>query len=124
MFFTFILIVSIISVSAGIADWFKFGKDTDLEGELPSEADVSITMANTPPTIDSWTEPDDDTGTGGIQAWIPTACNNPTATNVKREAGKEVVVVTISDPNGQGDLDSGTVDQVDITVSKGAVTRD
>jgi hypothetical protein len=123
-----LVIVSILAislVSAGFWDLFKKDGGEGLEGELEvaKPADVSITMANSLPFIESWTEPDWDTTVGGINPWTPTACNSPSATRVMRDAinNREGAVVTISDANSDSDLD--TTAAVTMTVTKGAVTH-
>jgi len=84
-----IMILSIVSVSAGWRDWFTFGEEEEgLEGELAESADVTITMANAPPTIQSWTQPTPTT---------VTACSVTLIT----------FTVTMFDDNGDSDLVGG-----------------
>jgi len=95
--------------------------DDELEGELAASkpADVSITLGNSDPDIVSWTRPDYDSTNGAtFDAWPPTACNNPSATTIERIAGvSEGLVVTISDANGDNDLDGTAVVTVTVTGS-------
>lgn len=121
----FIIMLSIAGVSAGwFKDLFQFGEDReDLEGELPASYTSSVTIANSAPTIVSWTEPDSDTVTAGIQAYIPTCNNNPSATLVEENPGANRigVKVTISDPNGCEDVRADGV--VTMYFYKGTVNR-
>ena len=45
------LVLSISLVSAGIRDWFGFGEDSELEGELPTSFDTTVNLQNAPPEI-------------------------------------------------------------------------
>jgi len=116
--FGLVVISSVLMVSAGIADWFKFGSDDGGEGELPASTDVSISMSNSAPHIDSWSEPDLDNTLGGIQAWPPTSCTTTTVATGGNSVGVDVIVL---DSNGDGDLNN--VGLVGITVSRGATSH-
>lgn len=111
-----VLMLSIIVVSAAIHELFKGGDDSDLEGELLEPADVSISMANSDPVIESWTLGKKD---GVNSGWsVSNACQSlsiVTGTPV----GAIGVDVVVSDPNGDGDL-SGTT--ADITLTQGLET--
>jgi len=81
-----LLISSVVMVSASFKDWFSFGEEGKGEGELAESADVSVTLTNTPPVIESWVVP----GTPPIPTELGT---------------KDIdIVVTISDENGLLDL--------------------
>jgi len=99
-----LLLISCISlVSAGFwSNLFGGGADPDLEGELPASFEVGITMENQAPTIDSWTVP-----SGG-----PTSCTT---------TALSTFTVTISDPDGEGDLVDGGV--VTAQFSNGGTNR-
>jgi len=90
-----VVMISVGLISAGwFSDLFKFGSDDDdLEGELAESLDVSITMANNPPHIESWTEP--------VGFFSSGDCDLPTTT--------VPITVTVSDPNGDDDLNTGSV---------------
>ncbi len=89
-----IALFSISLISAGwLSDLFTFGEDKGGEGELAESLDVSITMANSAPHIESWIEPVG-FGSGGD-------CDLPSTT--------VPITIFVSDENGDSDLDSGTV---------------
>ena len=65
MIVSLLLVSSIVMVSAGWKDLFTFGEDSDLEGELASQAadvEVTISMDNTDPVVVYISEPLD----GGV----------------------------------------------------------
>lgn len=112
----FSLLISISLVSAGIKDWFSFGDDSELEGELASQADVSVTLANSIPHIENWTEPDwDYVGSpGAVDAWPPVSCGTSTVQNGLNGGNARGIIVTISDANSDSDLDTSAA--VDIQI--------
>jgi hypothetical protein len=111
------LVLSIYIVSAKHAGWHFWGPDVQ---EAPFDATVSI--ANSPPTIVSWTEPDFDTSNGGIDAWPPTSCGTTTVVGEGGAPDSDQLgfVVTVTDPNTDSDLDGAAA--VTLTVQDLAVS--
>jgi len=113
----FLIGVIIISISFVSANWFtdlfKFGQEGDGDTELPESFNVNIQTSNSPPTIVSWTAPDTNLVTPGIQAYLPN-CGSTTT------IGTTEFKITLSDPNGCADLADA---QVQVQFSKGGVNR-
>lgn len=114
-----ILFISLSLVSAKHAWWHAWGEEPR---EAPFEA--TVTLANSAPTIVSWNEPDADTVTAGIQRYRPICALGGTITNVVTDTAATPptrgLIVTVSDPNGCGDLTDGIVTAY---FSKGGVNR-
>ena len=104
-----LLVVSLVSAKHSF--WHVWGEE-------PREApfDAEVTLANSAPTITSWTEPDFDTVNAGLDAWPPTSCGTSTIVGEGGVAdGNNLgVVVTVTDANTDSDLNAVAV--VDIIV--------
>jgi len=110
-----LLILSLLTATAtaGITDWLK-SKFTGEPQLAPGDFEASLQLSNTPPHIVSWIAPDADTVTPLIQPFIPT-CNGITTVETSIPSNEQGIRVTISDNNGDGDLDTSAT--VSVTVS-------
>jgi hypothetical protein len=114
LFSVFFVVVLVLLLSV----FFVIAQD---ESDL-APFDAELVLGNSAPHIESWTEPDFDTTTSTvINAWTPSAC---ALTTVTTNTGNDErgVDVTVSDLNGETDLD--TTATVSLTITKaGQPTR-